>query len=168
MAETTLFSFIDETSGIVDIFMSNPKKYGPALALAQEILREDADLSPKDREIIAAFTSSINKCQYCTTSHEAFAASLGATPADVVRISPLLSYVERLTLDPSSLTKQDYDNVISAGFTEQELSDAIAVCAAFNFFNRIVEGHGIQPHDDYSEDVEMINNLGYDQRYRTL
>ena len=165
MAKTVLFSSLNETSGIVDIFMSNPKKFGPALALAQEVLREDSALSSKDREIIAAFTSSLNKCRYCTTSHEAFADSLGATEQDKERLIPLFAYVEKLTLAPSTLTKDDFNNVIVAGFTEQELTDAITVCAAFNFYNRIVEGHGIQPQNDYSADIEMINNFGYDQRY---
>lgn len=165
MAETVLFSYLNENSEIMDIFLRDMKKYGPALALAQEILREPSSLSPKDREIIAAYTSGLNKCRYCNTSHEAFAESLGATTEDSERLAPLLKYVEKLTLSPSSLTKNDYNDVLSAGFSEEDLDDAIAVCAAFNFYNRIVEGHGIQPHNDYSADVEMINNFGYDQRY---
>jgi len=38
------------------------------------------------------------------------------------------------------------------------------VCAAFNLYNRIVEGHGIAPHDNYDESVKMINAHGYDRR----
>lgn len=165
MSDKVLFSYLDEDSEIMDIFLRNMKKYGPALTLAQEILREPSSLSPKDREIIAAYTSALNKCRYCNTSHEAFAKSLGATSEDSERLKPLFNYVEKLTLFPSSLTKDDYDSVINAGFSEEDLDDAIAVCAAFNFYNRIVEGHGIQPHDDYSNDIEMINTKGYDQRY---
>lgn len=167
MSNSVFFSFLNSNSGIVDIFMTNPKKYGAALTLAQEILREESSLSNKDREIIAAFTSSLNNCKYCTQSHEAFAESLGASEKDRQRLKPLFEYVEILTLSPSSLTKEDYDKVISAGFTEQQLSDTIAVCAAFNFYNRIVEGHGVQPQEDYSMDVQMINSAGYDQRYLT-
>ena len=165
MSNEVLFSYLNENSEIMDIFMRNVKKYGPALSLAQEVLREDSFLSSKDREIIAAYTSKLNNCQYCNTSHEAFAQSLGATEEDYERLSPLFRYVEKLTLSPSSLTKEDYNSVIESGFSEDELGDAVAVCAAFNFYNRIVEGHGIQPHDDYSADIEMINTRGYDQRY---
>ena len=165
MPSDTLFSYLDENSGIMDVFFKDMKKYGPALSLAQEVLREPSSLSAKDREIIAAYTSQLNQCKYCNTSHEAFARSLGATGEDSERISPLLTYVEKLTLFPSSISKEDYNSVIDAGFSEEDLSDAIAVCAAFNFYNRIVEGHGIKPHEDYSADIEMINTKGYDQRY---
>ena len=159
------FKFLNEKSGIVDVFMSNPKKYMIALTLAQEILREEGSLEPKEREIIAEYTSNLNGCRYCNTSHKAFADSIGATDQDRERLKPILAYVEKLTVSPSSLTQQDYDDVIDAGFSEQQLSDAIGVSAAFNFYNRIVEGHGIQPKEDYSDEVEMINKKGYDLRY---
>lgn len=40
MSDKVLFSYLDEDSEIMDIFLRNMKKYGPALTLAQEILRE--------------------------------------------------------------------------------------------------------------------------------
>jgi uncharacterized peroxidase-related enzyme len=159
------FSFLNEKSGIVDVFMSNPQKYGTALTLAQEVLREPGSLEPKEREIIAEFTSKLNGCKYCNTSHKAFADSIGATDEDRKRLKPILNYVKKLTLSPSSVNQKDYQKVIDAGFSEQQLSDAIGVCAAFNFYNRIVEGHGIKPRNDYSDEVAMINEKGYDLRY---
>ncbi|NDD86110.1 MAG: peroxidase, partial [Actinobacteria bacterium] len=39
-----------------------------------------------------------------------------------------------------------------------------AVCAAFNLFNRIVEGHGIASHESDVQDAKMINTHGYDRR----
>ena len=145
------------------------------LAHAQEILREPSHLSAADREVIAAFTSKLNGCQYCRGSHAAFAASLGASEADLAmvesgdiethRLAALLSYVKKLTLAPSTISNADKEAVHAAGFSEDELKDAIAVCAAFNLYNRIVEGHGIAPHDDYSADVAMINARGFDRRY---
>ena len=165
MSDRVFFSYLNEKSGIMDIFMKNYKKYSGALTLAQEVLREPSSLSPKDREIIAAYTSKINGCRYCHGSHEEFSKSLGASDSDANRLGPILKYVKKLTLSPSSLTKSDYDQVLDNGFTEEELDDAIAVCAAFNFYNRIVEGHGIQPQQNYVKDNQMINSVGYDQRY---
>lgn len=167
--------FTDPTAGIGTVFRERPTKYMMLLSHAQEILREPANLSAADREVIAAFTSKLNGCQYCRGSHAAFAASLGASDADLEmvasgdidghRLAALLAYVRKLTLAPSTISHSDKEAVHSAGFTEDELKDAIAVCAAFNLYNRIVEGHGIAPHDDYTADVAMINARGFDRRY---
>jgi uncharacterized peroxidase-related enzyme len=169
------FSTLHEgRGGIVSVFMERPQKYMALLSVAQELLRETSHLSPADREVIAAFTSRLNGCDYCCGSHTAFAQSLGATASDVKaiqsgepaghRLEALLAYVKKLTLAPSTISESDKQTVHDAGFSEDELKDAIAVCAAFNLFNRIVEGHGIAPHDNYDESVKMINAHGYDRR----
>jgi len=148
----TYFDSLQNATEITDVFLQRPNKYMITLTLAQELLREDSHLSSKDREIIAAYTSYLNGCEYCYGSHKEFAKSLGADEVDLSifdvnngsnNLQPILEYVEKLTKSPSSLTQEDKDKVISFGFTEEELKDAIGVCAAFNFFNRIVEGHGI-------------------------
>lgn len=164
----------DHRAGIGAVIRERPDKYLMLMTFAQEVLREAAHLSPTEREVIAAFTSKLNGCEYCCGSHTAFAASLGATADDFRAIESgdgtghpleaLLAYVKKLTLHPSTIAETDKQAVHSAGFTEDQLKDAIAVCAAFNLFNRIVEGHGIGPHDDYTADAKMINTHGYDRR----
>ena len=161
-------------AGIGAVMRERPGKYMMLMQHAQEILREDSHLPPADREVIAAFTSRLNGCEYCCGSHMAFAESLGATDEDTRvietldttghRLSALLEYVRVLTVSPSSISAAHKESVHSAGFNEDELKDAIAVCAAFNLFNRIVEGHGVAPRDDYSTDAAQINNHGYDRR----
>lgn len=148
-----------------------------ALTLAQEVLREPSALSPQDRELIAAFTSKLNKCEYCFGSHKVFTESINAEPSDIAcvlvdedysghRLETILNYVKKLTLSPASVEQSDLDAVLSAGFSEDELKDAIAVCAAFNFYNRIVEGHGIAENaNTWPMAAEMINKAGYDRRY---
>lgn len=167
--------FSGPSAGIGTVFRERPTKYMMLLSHAQEILREPAHLSAADREVIAAYTSKLNGCQYCRGSHAAFAASLGASDADLAmvdsgdidghRLAALLAYVRKLTLAPSTISQSDKEAVHAAGFSEDELKDAIAVCAAFNLYNRIVEGHGIAPRDDYTSDVAMINARGFDRRY---
>jgi alkylhydroperoxidase family enzyme len=60
----------------------------------------------------------------------------------------LLQYVGKLTVAPASLTQQDADAVYAAGWSPDALYDAVAVCALFNFMNRIVEGTGVKPIPD--------------------
>lgn len=176
MALENILGF-DNSKGIVDVFMEKPNKYKAALMLAQDVLREQGDLSPMDREIVAAYTSSLNGCKYCTGSHIVFSEDLGADSDDLKKITnndyvghrleSIFNFVKKLTLSPSSLEEKDYQNVFDAGFSKEELKDAIAVCAAFNFFNRIVEGHGIVNDDinGWKQASVMISKYGYDQRY---
>lgn len=171
-----VFESLKETSTIVDVFMQRPSKYMMLLSFAQEILRENSFLSKQDRELIATFTSNLNDCKFCTGSHKVFALSVGASEQEIDialsdnysghRLESILDYVKKLTVAPSSITKNDAQKVFDAGFSEDELKDAIAVCAAFNLFNRIVEGHGIQENaDTWLPSAEQINKSGYDKRY---
>jgi hypothetical protein len=61
---------------------------------------------------------------------------------------PLLAYVAKLNTLPSRLVQADADAVFAAGWDEAGLFHAIQVCAAFNLFNRLVEGAGVD--FDYS------------------
>lgn len=174
----TYFESLKDAKGITDVFMERKDKYLPALVLAQEFLREESYLLAKDRELIAAYTSKLNGCKYCCSSHVTFAVSCGITEDEITLVvtnenvsehplGPILAYVRKLTLDPSSLTQEDADAVLNDGFTENELKDAIAVCALFNFYNRIVEGHGIEQGtaEDHKDSADIINEIGYDGRY---
>jgi uncharacterized peroxidase-related enzyme len=161
--------------GITSVFQEKPSKYMMLLSFAQEVLREESSLSSIDREVIAAYTSKLNGCEYCCESHTEFALSIGATDEDknIIetenieshRLFSILSYVKKLTLAPSTVSNDDKLLVQEAGFSEEQLKDAIAVCAAFNLFNRIVEGHGVTPKDNYKDSAEMIKKHGYDRRY---
>jgi uncharacterized peroxidase-related enzyme len=165
----------DNPLGIVAVFQDRQNKYMPLLSVAQEVLREDSHLSPAERETIAAYTSKLNGCEYCHTSHVAFAESIGASDFDMETITSgeidahplaaLLHYVKKLTLAPSTISQEDKQLVHDAGFSEDQLKDAIAVASIFNLFNRIVEGHGVPARDNYDSEVAMINTHGYDRRY---
>lgn len=160
---------------ISDVFLQQPNKFMPLLSFAQEILREPGFLDPKDREFIAAFTSSLNSCKFCTGSHKAFAISVGADEKELEdaiggnyeenKLKTILDYVKVLTIAPSNLNSTHVQAVLNAGFSEDQLKEAIVVCAAFNMFNRIVEGHGVEENSNtWTPSVEMINKFGYDRR----
>lgn len=174
MSVKNVFDSIKEESTIIDVFMENKKRYMMMLSFAQEVLREPSSLSPQDREIIAAYTSYLNGCKFCYGSHRLFAESIDAD-IDVLdngiksipnRLTTIFNLVEQLTKHPSSMTKRLYDDCYEAGFTQEQVKDAIAVCSAFNFFNRIVEGHGVQENSEsWAPSAQQINKVGYDQRY---
>ncbi|MEJ7685031.1 MAG: carboxymuconolactone decarboxylase family protein [Segetibacter sp.] len=61
--------------GIRSLFMFSPSTAQPLNALAQTLLHDLATstLTPAERELIAAYTSSLNHCKYCATTHRAIA-----------------------------------------------------------------------------------------------
>jgi uncharacterized peroxidase-related enzyme len=173
-----MFESIQPVKGIRDVFKypNDSAKAKAIFAVAQEVLREPSVLSSADRELIAAFTSSLNKCEFCTGSHIVFAIEQGTDAEEIKRVTsgdyadhrlaPLFDYVSVLTRTPSEISQDDYNKVIMNGFTEEELHDAILVCAAFNMYNRIVEGHKVERNEDtWDQSAKVISSIGYDGRY---
>lgn len=148
-----------------DLFAAQPRLTKLLMPLAQEILRGPSPLTHEQREFLFAFGSGLNACHYCQGSHTAAAAALGADAAaidaalDDIDSAPvedsfkaLLRYLKKLTENPSRVASSDADAVRAAGWSDQALHDAIAVCALHNFFNRWVDGTGVDASDDYLRD----------------
>ncbi len=173
------FSYLKDNDGIQDVMRLDRDRYGPLSRTVQNIMRSESQLSVADRELLGAYVSGLNQCQFCHNSHVAFAEGHGIDPAvfgpllkDVelapveARLKPVLNFAQKLTLAPYKITRQDYDATRNAGWSERALSDAVAVVALFNFFNRIVEGHGIRAPsaEDLRRNADIMINAGYSVR----
>jgi alkylhydroperoxidase family enzyme len=62
-----------EYPGVRSLFMFSPETAKPLNDLVQTLLHDPATstLTPGERELIAAYTSSLNECKYCATTHGA-------------------------------------------------------------------------------------------------
>jgi uncharacterized peroxidase-related enzyme len=147
---------------LVDVFRRFPDTAGPLLDYHQVLLRGPSPLTVAQRELIAAYVSALNACQYCAGVHTATAAAFGvdedlvtALVADVdtaqveESMRPMLGLVRTLTLSPARVRDAEIAAVYAAGWNEQALHDAVSVCALFNFMNRLVEGLGIVATPEY-------------------
>lgn len=154
----------------------------PLLQYHDVVLRGDSELSIAERELIAAYVSSLNDCHYCFSAHRDHALAWGV-PAEVFgdvrihldhdgieeRMRPVLSYVRRLTLDPAGVGEADAQAVYDAGFSEEGLFDIISVVALFNFMNRILEGAGIKRHVRVMNMTdEMRRSYRYTHLWKTI
>lgn len=123
---------------------------------AERLMRGPSPLSPGERELIAAYVSGVNSCRYCYGAHSRVAEIFGMEEALLAallddldkaavdaRFKPILRYVRKLTETPSRMTEADANAVYDAGWDDEALLRAIAVCAYFNNMNRLVEGAGI-------------------------
>jgi uncharacterized peroxidase-related enzyme len=139
------------------------------------LMRGPSPLTPGERELIAAFVSGVNSCRYCHGAHSLVArafgvdeAALGASLDDITvapidaRLKPILRYVRKLTETPSRMTAADAAAVYDAGWNDEALLHAIAVCAYFNNMNRLVEGAGIVGStEEYSVAAQRLVEHGY-------
>lgn len=161
-----LLPSLPEGAHLADVFKRFPSTVGPLLEFHDILLRGESDLSVGERELIAAFVSGLNACQFCLGAHTLAARAFGIDPAIVNalisdpatagvedKLRPLLAYVAKLTRTPSQMTEADAKSVYAAGWSEDALYDAIQTCALYNFMNRIVEGSGVAPYPVAAEDV---------------
>lgn len=139
------------------------------------LMRGPSPLTPGERELVAAFVSGVNSCRYCHGSHSLVARAFGvdeailaksldnidSAPVDA-RLKPILRYVRKLTETPGRMTIADAAAVYDAGWNDEALLHAIAVCAYFNNMNRLVEGAGIIGNSkEYSVAAERLVAHGY-------
>lgn len=172
------FPSLPENAHLAHVFQRFPKGIRPLLELHDALLRETSDLSKAERELIAAYVSGLNQCQFCFGAHSVMAQAFGIAEevlmalytdietADVSeKMKPVLRYVRKLTETPSRIVPTDAAAVFDAGWREEALYDAIAICALYNYMNRIVEGAGILPGPEYrapnAEDLERRRQSTY-------
>lgn len=68
----------------------------------------------------------------------------GLTPAE----RTLLDYVELITKAAYRSTADDVQNLRDAGWSEEQISEAVYITAMFAFFNRVADAFGV-PSQDY-------------------
>lgn len=153
----------------------------PLMVLTDHVMRGPSPLTPGQRELIAAYVSKLNGCEFCFGGHVAAAEKLGIERAVVEslvddvdsmaveeNLKPILRFVRILTLAPTRLSQADADAVFDAGWDERALNHAIQVAGLFAYFNRIVEGHGIEGDPaTYQERAEAMASKGYAKRYES-
>ena len=150
----------------------------PLLEYHDAILREDSELTIAERELIAAYVSSINGCHYCFSAHRDHARAWGIAesvfgdveidlshPDIPARMLPVLAFARKLTLEPSTVAMADAQTVYDAGFSEEGLFDILSVTALYNFMNRMLEGAGIKQH---KTQVKMSDEMRRKFRYTNL
>jgi uncharacterized peroxidase-related enzyme len=121
-----------------------------------QLMRGPSPLTPGERELIAAYVSGVNSCRYCFGAHSRVAQAFGIGETTLARmlddldaapvgsrLRPILRYARKLTETPSRMTEADATAVYNAGWSDEALLHAVAVCAYFNNMNRLVEGSGI-------------------------
>lgn len=168
----------NDLPGIMGLIAYRPETGRLLSEFAEVLLRGPNSLSRGERELIAAYVSGLNECQFCASSHSAFAAAQlreGMPLVDQVRadldqaqvsgkLKELLRIAGKVQRSGRAVTEADVATAREAGASDAEIHDAVLIAAAFCMFNRYVDGLAtVAPTDPqvYEQSAEMIVNHGY-------
>ena len=125
------------------------------------LLRTPATISPGLRELVAAYTSRLNQCAFCTKAHAAAAGELLESHELVEQVlndpesAPLappekllLRFVKKLTHASHEGSAADMEPLREAGWDDEAIYYTITTCALFNFYNRWISGSGVPAMSD--------------------
>ncbi|HEY7278068.1 MAG TPA: carboxymuconolactone decarboxylase family protein [Trebonia sp.] len=132
-----------------------PDFYGSrAKEFTHEAMRGPSAWSVADRELMAAYVSTVNESAFCVAAHSATARQ---AYQDGPKVAAVLADLESAPIEDGlratlrmlgKLTKEgkadadDMRQVLSAGVTRQQVADALAVSAAFNTTGRLADAFG--------------------------
>jgi len=164
--------------GIIGLLRFRPETGRPLSELAEVLLRGPHSLPPGERELIAAYVSALNRCQFCARSHAASAAAQlpgGASTVEQVQTDPdqaaisdkmkeLLKIAAKVQRSGTEVNAADVASARAADASDVEIHDAVLIAAAFCMYNRYVDGLAtIAPDDEamYAQNAERIVAIGY-------
>jgi uncharacterized peroxidase-related enzyme len=160
---------IDATiPGIRSLVLFRPETGKPLYELVQILLRGPSPISDADRELIAAWVSHRNRCEFCAKSHAAAARCLYGNDAGIVdevlvdmqhaRISELLKALlgiaDRVRVSGKDVLPEDIQRARDLGADDRMIHDTVLIAATFSMFNRYVDGLASftpSDHEVYSE-----------------
>ena len=153
-----------------------PDFYGaPMKELTHEAMRGPSAWLVADRELMAAYISKTNECEWCVGAHAATARIAGRDEAIVAAVlddpesaqieEPLratLRMLQKLTRD-NAVSSDDIRVVLAAGVTPHQIEDALAVCFAFNTTNRLADAFGFSMLDPkgFEAGAKYLLSRGY-------
>ena len=165
-------------TGIRALFAFRPESAQPMADLANTLLHAPNSLTPGERELIAAYVSSLNDCTFCLDSHAAIASwhfgndeglvhSVVTDPATAVisdKLKALLHIAARVQQSGSLVRPIDVERARQQGASDVEIHDTVLIAAAFCMFNRYVDGLGAGASSDPTslrERARLVAEHGY-------
>jgi len=149
------------------LFAFKPEMTAHLARFSQAVMCDPAPISPGVRELIAAYTSHLNRCAFCTKAHIGFAAALlkkerginGQEFAEAVVRDPeksglsdkektLFRFAAKVNHRAQQITPEDMQPMHAAGWDDEVIYYVITICALFNFYNRWVGASGVHVLSD--------------------
>ncbi len=164
--------------GIMGLMKYRPDTGKLLLELSETLLRGESPLSIEERELIAAYVSHRNECNFCRGVHGAIAKQLLKNNSNVVetvyqnlesaditdKLKTLLKIAAKVQIDGKQVSEDDIQQAKNLGATDREIHDTVLIAAAFCMFNGYVDGLATTiPNEPgaYKEMAGQIVESGY-------
>lgn len=143
---------------------------GPLRKLLHTSIHGPSDWSVAERELMAAYVSRANECDFCAGAHAAVAARAYGDKQKVAAVlddldsAPItealretLRMLGKLTRD-YTVHADDMRTILAAGASRQQIEDALAVCFLFNTASRFADTY----------DFDVLDEAGFDASAKYL
>jgi uncharacterized peroxidase-related enzyme len=158
------------------LFAFRPEMTAHLARFTHSVMHENSPLSCGLRELIAAYTSYLNECEFCAKSHAAIAAELLGSEELVWSVlrdlegsalpekeKALLRFAAKVTKDLPAIGAADSERLREIGWTEEEIFYVITVCGLFNFYNRWITTSGVHAvsEEGHRRRAKVVAQNGY-------
>src|SRR3979411_3348262 len=144
---------VQEKSGFVpNVFLTlayRPDEFRAFFAYHDALMDKDSGLTKAEREMIVVATSSANQCHYCAVAHGAILRIRDQKPqiADQIAVNyrkaditprqrAMLDFAMKVSTEAHRISEQDFADVASHGFSDEDIWDIAAISAFFALSNR--------------------------------
>ncbi len=162
-------------ASLPDVLRQYPELAGPLFQIGETLMRGPSALSEGERELIGAYVSFLNGCDFCMDVHGHAAERFGLDRRILEQLKgteqpdgfgdqriSLFRYIRRLNDSPGDIVQEDADAVLDKGWDENALVNAVVLCGFFNLMNRWVNGLGIPADHEVTEKLgQMLHDKGY-------
>lgn len=159
-----------QVPGILQCFATHPPLLEHMMAMSESLLFSDGALTRRQKEMIATFVSSSNRCEYCSDSHGFFflvhggsvesLAALLICDLDAGRLTSaeraLLAFVVEVNQGGESVSPATVTGLRDHRWTDLQIAEAIHLTALFATFNRVVNAFGL-PSRQLLADTKLLN-----------
>ena len=157
---------VQEKSGFVpNVFLTlacRPDEFRAFFAYHDALMDKDGGLTKAEREMIVVATSSANQCHYCVIAHGAILRIRAKNPeiADQIAVNyrkaditprqrAMLDFAMKVSAEAGKVSEQDFAEVASHGFTDDDIWDMTAIAAFFALSNRMANVTSMRPNPEF-------------------
>ncbi len=157
---------VQEKSGFVpNVFLTlayRPEEFRAFFAYHDALMDKNGGLTKAEREMIVVATSSANQCHYCVIAHGAILRIRAKNPliADQIAVNyrkaditprqrAMLDFAMKVSMEAHNISEQDFADVASHGFSDDDIWDIAAISAFFGLSNRMANVTAMRPNDEF-------------------
>ncbi|MGI9317425.1 MAG: peroxidase-related enzyme [bacterium] len=155
----------DKAGFVPNVFLTlahRPDEFRAFFDYHDALMLKEGGLTKAEREMIVVATSSVNDCHYCVIAHGAILRIYSKNPlvADQVAINyrkadisdrqrAMLDFAIKITRSPGEIGDQDFAELGSYDFSDEDIWDIGAIAGFFGLSNRMANLMQMRPNDEF-------------------